>query len=362
MEVNRTYFEIASMADVQIIRRKITTTARQLGFKETSVAEIAIVITELATNLVVHNCERGQIWFSQVNSHNDIGLEIVACDQGPGINSIKRALLDRYSTAGTMGSGLGAIKRLMDEFDIHSIPNSSAKEITLIQQSTQHLIGGTILTTRKWLSGKAPAAFWQYGAVSRPLPGLTANGDAFYIADQLENPLIVVIDGLGHGLEAKKASQVAIGVIEAHSQDPLNELFKHLHQALLHTRGVALAAVKLNTAAGTFTHGGIGNVEVKTFPTLTSTPLPQPGILGKGLLPQLRFKDYPWPKTSMLVFYSDGISRKWTFQDEPSLAEHHPTTICHYLLREFGRSNDDATVVIVKGQDYEQSSRKKPSS
>ncbi len=344
MEVS-TCFEVRNMADVQIVRRKLTLMAEQIGFKEAVVAEIAIAVTELASNLIVHNCKDGMIWVSKISSPNDTGLEIISCDQGPGITSVKQALLDRHSTAGTMGSGLGAIRRLMDEFDIHSLPSTSPKEINPNQKRT----GGTIILARKWLSGKTPTAAWQYGAVSRPLPGFTANGDAFYIANTLDSSVVFVIDGLGHGPEAEKASQTAIEVIKTHNQYPLNELFECLHQVLFHTRGIALAAVKFNISAGTFTHAAIGNVEVKVFPPLAKTPLPQPGVLGKGRLPQLKVKDYPWAKDNMLVFYSDGISRRWAFQDKSDLLEHHPATISHYLLREFGRSNDDATVAVIKG-------------
>ncbi len=344
MEVS-TYFEVKNMVDVPIIRHKVTFMAEKLGFAKTAVAEIAIVITELATNLVVHNCKNGIIWASKVSNFNDTGLEIISCDQGPGIASIERALLDNHSTAGSMGSGLGAIKRLMDEFDIHSISSQRFKEANPTRQS----IGGTIILAKKWLSGKTPMASWQYGAVSRPLPGFIANGDAFYIADHLDNPLIFVIDSLGHGPEAEKGSLLAIDVIKTHNQDPLDKLFERLHKALLYTRGMALAAIKLNVAAGTFTHVAIGNVEIKIFPPLVKTPLPQPGVLGKGRLPPLRLGHYPWSKNSTLIFYSDGISRKWSFQVDPELLKCHPAIICHYLMREFGKPNDDATAVVIKG-------------
>ena len=38
------------------------------------------------------------------------------------MDNIERCLSDGYSTAGTPGTGLGAVRRLATEFDIHSVP------------------------------------------------------------------------------------------------------------------------------------------------------------------------------------------------------------------------------------------------
>ena len=47
-------------------------------------------------------------------------LELVAIDKGPGIANVAGALADGHSTAGTTGIGLGAARRMSDEFDIYS--------------------------------------------------------------------------------------------------------------------------------------------------------------------------------------------------------------------------------------------------
>jgi serine/threonine-protein kinase RsbT len=48
------------------------------------------------------------------------GLAVTARDEGQGIEDVRRALEDGYSTSGRLGVGLPGVKRLMDEFEIVS--------------------------------------------------------------------------------------------------------------------------------------------------------------------------------------------------------------------------------------------------
>jgi serine/threonine-protein kinase RsbT len=49
-------------------------------------------------------------------------LKLVFEDKGPGIDDIDRAMTDGYTTARSMGLGLGGTRRLVNEFDIVSTP------------------------------------------------------------------------------------------------------------------------------------------------------------------------------------------------------------------------------------------------
>jgi serine/threonine-protein kinase RsbT len=48
------------------------------------------------------------------------GVGLIFVDNGPGIPDLDMALRDGVSTAGTSGTGLGALRRQADEFDIDS--------------------------------------------------------------------------------------------------------------------------------------------------------------------------------------------------------------------------------------------------
>ena len=58
-----------------------------------------------------------------------VGVEIQVTDNGPGINNLEQAMIDGYSTAGGLGTGLGAARRLSDEFEINSRPNGGTSVI-----------------------------------------------------------------------------------------------------------------------------------------------------------------------------------------------------------------------------------------
>jgi anti-sigma regulatory factor (Ser/Thr protein kinase) len=100
-------------------RRAGARIAALLGLNETRSGEAAIVITEAARNAVVYG-GGGQLVLSGKKSSHETRMDIMALDKGPGIADLTRALQDGYSTGGTPGTGLGAIRRMADVFDIFS--------------------------------------------------------------------------------------------------------------------------------------------------------------------------------------------------------------------------------------------------
>jgi hypothetical protein len=46
--------------------------------------------------------------------------------------------------------------------------------------------------------------------------------------------------------------------------------------------------------------------------------------------------------------HSDGLSSRWTLESYPGLKQRDSTLIAAVLYRDFGRSRDDATVLVVK--------------
>jgi len=94
--------------------------AHGMGFSEADAARIEIAVRELATNILRH-AVCGEIHVSEVAEGNRRGLEIEAVDQGPGIPDVELAMQDGYTTSGKgLGSGLPAVRRLMDTFEIET--------------------------------------------------------------------------------------------------------------------------------------------------------------------------------------------------------------------------------------------------
>ena len=99
-------------------RRAAATVAADAGLSETERGAVAVIVTEMATNLARH-ARGGRVLISAIGSPPAVGVELLALDDGPGIGNMHRAMDDGFSTAGTAGQGLGAIRRMAHEFDVY---------------------------------------------------------------------------------------------------------------------------------------------------------------------------------------------------------------------------------------------------
>src|SRR6266542_5487571 len=122
---NQVHVYIRETSRVAEARREVTGLARTVGFNESEIGRVALVVTEAATNLVKHT-PQGQLVARAFDRDGVEVIEVMALDQGPGIANVSESMRDGYSTSGSPGTGLGAIKRQSDEFDIYSIPGKGA--------------------------------------------------------------------------------------------------------------------------------------------------------------------------------------------------------------------------------------------
>ena len=99
--------------------RSATALAARLRFDEAPAGKLAIVATEPATNLVKH-AGGGGCCCARCCASGSRGVELLALDRGPGMRDVAACLRDGYSTAGSPGTGLGAIAAPRDAFDIYS--------------------------------------------------------------------------------------------------------------------------------------------------------------------------------------------------------------------------------------------------
>lgn len=97
--------------------------ALTLGFDPTAAEEIALAVSELATNVLRH-AHDGVVTIAPV-ARPRVGLRVESRDAGPGIADLHLALEDGFSTTGSLGGGLGAARRLMDDFEIASGPSGT---------------------------------------------------------------------------------------------------------------------------------------------------------------------------------------------------------------------------------------------
>src|SRR5579862_1822274 len=111
--------EVKESSQTGEARRKAAELAQDLQLGEVRAGAVALVATEMATNLVKH-AGNGTMLFQRVRENGSSGLRIMAIDKGPGIADVTRALQDGHSTAGSMGTGLGAVRRVADQFEVYS--------------------------------------------------------------------------------------------------------------------------------------------------------------------------------------------------------------------------------------------------
>jgi anti-sigma regulatory factor (Ser/Thr protein kinase) len=113
-------FQVSENSQRGEARRAAAAAAHALGFDEETAGRVALVVSELAGNLVKHVPGGGELLLRSVARNGGQAIEIVTVDQGPGLGDDQRALRDGFSTAGSSGTGLGAVARLSDRFDLYT--------------------------------------------------------------------------------------------------------------------------------------------------------------------------------------------------------------------------------------------------
>jgi anti-sigma regulatory factor (Ser/Thr protein kinase) len=342
--------EIKEEAHVGAARRAVQRYASRLGFGEEALAELAIVVQEIGTNAVRYATLGGCLNWTTTLTGTRLGLELFYCDKGPGIYDLDAAFRDGVSTGGSLGTGFGAMRRLLDEFDAYSIVKGTTRRLVAPQRRTTH---GTAMLGRKWPGGRPDEAArsraqGRVGVWSRPRPGEEVNGDAYFISELGDETLLAVVDGLGHGRGARDASSAALSALEGWEGEPLDEVVLSVHDALRTTRGAVMGAVIINRSRGTFTYAGVGNVEVRVLGSPEpARPVPANGTLGARLT-QVRVWPHRWVEGSTLVLASDGVSATWDPDSYPGILGRSPQILAGVLMRDFGRHSDDATVLVYR--------------
>jgi hypothetical protein len=216
-------------------------------------------------------------------------------------------------------------------FDVYSVPG-----------------GGTVLFAAV---GDRPAARrpFQIGGVSAPKPGEDVCGDAWTAAVDLDRDrcIVLVVDGLGHGLAAADASIAAVRTFSVVAERGPRDIMLAIHDELRATRGAALSIAEVDRRLGVVRFAGVGNVAASIVtPDVVRHLVSHHGTAGHQIRQVHEFQ-YPWPSDGLLVLHSDGLSSRWALERYPALARRHPAVVAGVLYRDFARRTDDATVVIL---------------
>lgn len=118
-EVTGKTFSIKSDKDLIEIRDYGRSIAGQIGFSGNEQTLISTALSEVCRN-VLEYAGTGEVVIEADRVIKPTAIKIVVSDTGPGIENIRMALKEGYSTGRGLGIGLPGSKRIMDEFDIDS--------------------------------------------------------------------------------------------------------------------------------------------------------------------------------------------------------------------------------------------------
>jgi anti-sigma regulatory factor (Ser/Thr protein kinase) len=324
--------QVADASQVSEARRSVAERTAALRFSTRTAGEAAIVATEMAGNLVKH-AGGGELLLRTIGGTSCAGIELLALDRGPGMD-VTRCLIDGYSTAASPGTGLGAIRRLSNFADFYGNDG-----------------GGSAVVAMIW-SDAAPTDCdsWLVGGINVPFPGEEICGDAWTVRCTDASVDAVVVDGLGHGPEAAKASAAACAAFLSRGSRSPAEVLDDADAALQATRGAAMGVTKIDGRRGEAAFAGIGNTVAAIVTDHNVQQLVSfGGIVGQRSVRGRSFSA-KWSQESVFVGHSDGIGTRWSLAAYPGLMARHPSIIAGVLYRDFSRGRDDASVLVIKGR------------
>jgi anti-sigma regulatory factor (Ser/Thr protein kinase) len=322
---------VQDQSQVAETRRRASDTAQRQGFGDADTGRVALVATELATNILKHG-NGGEILVGAYGDGADTGVELIALDKGPGIPNVAASVADGFSTAGTAGRGLGAVQRQSHFVDIATWPGSGTAVLARIKRGQPPEVR----------TDTSPV-----GAVSVPKQGEEVCGDSWSVSARAEETTVLVADGLGHGPEAAEAAVEAVRLFHRYGGHRAPVLLDYIHGGLRSTRGAAVSIARFQPASGKVTYSGVGNVAgVLATNGELRRMVSMPGTAGHNAR---KIQAFEYPFTSgLVILHSDGIASSWTLDRYPNLATKHPTLIAAVLYRDLTRHRDDATVLVAK--------------
>jgi anti-sigma regulatory factor (Ser/Thr protein kinase) len=322
---------VTESSEVAQARRAVATLAGRQGLNEEDAGRAALVAMEICSNMVKHG-SGGELIAQPLERGEERGVGLIGIDKGQGIEDLGKALRDGFSTGGSPGTGLGAISRMSQLFDVYSQPGR-----------------GTVVAAQIWPNGKTPPAHaMEIGAIVIPKAGEVECGDTWCYVERAGGALVMGVDGLGHGLGAAQAANIACDVFMSEKTRSPGAVLERIHTTLRTTRGAAAIVMEINWDQGQLLVAGIGNLVAAIVEGAVAKRVPSyNGIVGHAT-PRIRELAYPLTPAATVVFHSDGLSGAWQPERYPGLMQHSCAAIAGVLYRDCKRGRDDSMVVALR--------------
>jgi anti-sigma regulatory factor (Ser/Thr protein kinase) len=336
--VNPTHISlpVTDRSYVALAKKEVHRLAVQAGLEQKRIDQIDILVSELGTNLVKHT-PGGELLAGIADDRHGKMLELISIDSGPGIADPERMMQDGVSTTGTLGQGLGAIRRLSDHCDIYSQKD-----------------WGTIMVCRIYREDQADRTAKRAALVFRALvvakPGELVSGDGCYSFTAADGSFrLLVADGLGHGFEAHRAVQEAVAAFRETTSDSPAEILRHIHGTIRKTRGIVAAIVIVDPVRKVWKYCGIGNIATRfTGVHLAKSYLSYNGIVGHNIPGSLYDQELSHLDYQQIFLCSDGIRSRWQHARLPEMGRQDLMVQAAALYKDFARRSDDMSIIIGK--------------
>jgi anti-sigma regulatory factor (Ser/Thr protein kinase) len=323
-------------ASVSSARQRVRETGRRLNLQTELIESVAVVASELTHNQLSH-AKQGYFAVKGIERGGVKGLEVLAADIGPGIGKPDVAFKDEMATShGSLGAGLGAVARMSDEVDFDN-----------------RIEEGVCIVARKF--ERPPISLCcDVAIMGRPFPGEGISGDDA-VAIQSESMMVAgVSDGLGHGPEARVASNRSIETLIANPDRLMHQAIQQLDEDLAGTRGCAMSVLRFNKTDRMLECASLGDVHVHLYHYrdahfFPSTPL----ILGSGASSKqkIRLEAVKAEPGAVLIMFTDGLKSRTSLKGKLDILRQPAIAIAQNLIENDSRPDDDALVMVARFRD-----------
>lgn len=316
-------------ASISLARQHVRELGRSLGLSTELIEQAAVIASELGYNHL-HHARLGELEIRAVHRPTGRGLEIAACDGGPGLRDPLSAFRGELRLDGSgLGVGLAGVRRLASELDVATRLNEGTRIIARVLPST---------------AANHPSV----AVVGRPFPGEPRSGDDAAWVRTDDRLVLILADGLGHGPEARHAASLACRCCVEHAALEPHEALATCDATLKGTRGSAVAVAALDLRTDEVTVAIVGNIRAGLYGASGGKRFPYtPRVLGRSQSHTIRATSLPRAARS-LVLFTDGISdRIDPSTDRPGVLG-WPLPLAARLVDRYGSDRDDVTVIAAR--------------
>lgn len=318
-------------ASLTVVRDRVRAVASEASVPSEVTDRALLVATEIGRNHLRH-ARGGRIAARAITRGEHRGLELVAADRGPGLVDVATSLDALPRAEGTLGVGIGSVRRLSSEVDF---------DVRVGE--------GTRIVAR--LFDRAAPRRREVGVYGRPIAGEKVSGDHALFRRIDEALVLGVCDGLGHGPPAREAAHAAMKVFFERANETPVAILDAAHGELGRTRGVVMAIARVAENTSALETASVGNIDVQVCSPRSARRFGgTSAVVGGSVRPPAkpRSETVSLGDGDLVVLATDGIGSRLSIEGDLALLRQHPIVIAQRVIERFGRANDDALVLVAR--------------